>query len=348
MTRPITMTAKNMAREDWSYEQLQEDADGLRKRLNHFRTSLGRYFVDKQELIDLMLVAAVAGEPLLLVGPPGTAKSDLVLKFKDALGLTDEDYFEYMLTRFTEPSEIIGPIDINLLREGRYVRREQGKLPTARLAFLDEIFKSNSAILNILLTIINERKFYQDGMPQPVRLRVLFAATNEVPEQTELAALKDRFPLKVESRSVQDEHFTGLIDLGLQSESYRGLNQKPWAEGHCSLDDLLMANRYLTHLFARRQAGSPGRDEVTDRALFFPAEVFREFQRLVKTLTREDRIFISDRKLVKLYKLFRVRAWLFSGGTVSRDDLRLLAYLGETHQEIELLREKVPALLGDG
>src|ERR1700726_4878299 len=196
--------------------------------------SLGRFFVNKQDLIDLMLVAAVAQEPLLLVGPPGTAKSDLVLKFKDALGLDDDDYFEYMLTRFTEPSEIIGPIDIAKLREGQYIRREQGKLPTARLAFLDEIFKSNSAILNILLTIINERKFYQDGMPQPVRLRVLFAATNEVPEQSELAALKDRFCLKAESRSVQEQHFTGLIDLGLQSESYRGLNQKPWVEGHCS------------------------------------------------------------------------------------------------------------------
>src|SRR5438552_4078720 len=233
-------------------DQLAAQADELRTRINRFRTSLGRFFVAKQELIDLMVVAAVAQEPLLLVGPPGTAKSDLVLKFKDALGIAEEDYFEYMLTRFTEPSEIIGPIDINLLREGRYVRREQGKLPTARLAFLDEIFKSNSAILNILLTIINERKFYQDGMPQPVRLAVLFAATNEVPEQTELAALKDRFPLKVESRPVQDEHFTGLIDVGLQSESYRGLNQRPWIEGHCSLDDLVMANRYLTHLFARR------------------------------------------------------------------------------------------------
>src|SRR3954451_24700065 len=235
-----------LPREDWTFEELQAEAQALRTRLNRFRTSLGRFFVDKQELIDLMLVAAIASEPLLLVGPPGTAKSDLVLKFKDALGLAEEDYFEYMLTRFTEPSEIIGPIDISLLREGRYIRREQGKLPTARLAFLDEIFKSNSAILNILLTIINERKFYQVGMPVPVRLRVLFAATNEVPEQTELAALKDRFPLKIESRPVQDEHFTGLIDLGLQSESYRGLNQKPWAEGHCSLDDLLRAGRYLT------------------------------------------------------------------------------------------------------
>src|SRR3954463_10532853 len=228
--------------EDTTLPDLQAEAEELRRKINRFRTSLGRFFVQKQEIIDLMVVAAIAQEPLLLVGPPGTAKSDLVLKFRDALGVPNEDYFEYMLTRFTEPSEIIGPIDINLLREGRYVRREQGKLPTARLAFLDEIFKSNSAILNILLTIINERKFYQDGLPTPVNLQILFAATNEVPEQSELAALKDRFPLKIESRSVQDEHFTGLIDMGLQSESYRGLNQKPWAEGHCTLDDLLMAN----------------------------------------------------------------------------------------------------------
>src|SRR5215212_1282474 len=336
-----TMTA-----EDWAFEELQAEADELRTRLNRFRTSLGRFFVNKQDLIDLMLVAAVAQEPLLLVGPPGTAKSDLVLKFKDALGLGEGDYFEYMLTRFTEPSEIVGPIDISKLREGRYIRREQGKLPTARLGFLDEIFKSNSAILNILLTIINERKFYQDGVPQPVRLRVLFAATNEIPEQTELAALKDRFPLKVESRSVQDEHFAGLIDAGVRGEADKGLNRKPWAEGHCTLDDLLKANRYLTLLFARRTADGRGEDQ-NDRQLFFPADVFREYQRLVKTLVREDKIFISDRKLVKLYKLFRVRAWLFSGGTVSRDDLRLLAYLGESHQEIELLREKVPTLLGE-
>jgi MoxR-like ATPase len=299
-----------------------------------------------------MVVAAMAQEPLLLVGPPGTAKSDLILKFKDALGLADEDYFEYMLTRFTEPSEVIGPIDINQLREGRYIRREQGKLPTARLAFLDEIFKSNSAILNILLTIVNERKFYQDGVPQPVRLRVLFAATNEVPEQGELAALKDRFVLKAESHSVQDDHFEELIDSGVRGEVFKGLNQKPWAEGHCTLDDLLKANRYLTLQFSRPRADGDGHGHAhcasADREAFFPAEVFREFQRLVKTLVREDRIFVSDRKLVKLYKLLRIRAWLFSGGVVGRDDLRLLAYLGETHQEMALLREKVPALLGDG
>lgn len=332
--------------DDLKFEELQDQIEDIRQRLTHFRTSLGRFFVAKQELIDLMLVAAVAQEPLLLVGPPGTAKSDLILKFKDALGVPDEEYFEYMLTRFTEPSEIIGPIDINKLRDGRYVRREQGKLPTARIAFLDEIFKSNSAILNILLTIVNEKKFYQDGQPQPVNLKVLFAATNEIPEQGELSALKDRFVLKAESRPVQDDHFTDLIDYGLRAEVYRNLNQKPWKEGLASLDDILKAARYMTLLFSQNETTTSG-EERNDRTIYFPEDVFREFQRLIKTLTREDRIFVSDRKLVKLYKLFRVRAWLLSGGTVSHDDLRLLAYLGETHQEMELLREKIPTLLGD-
>jgi MoxR-like ATPase len=199
--------------------------------------------------------------------------------------------------------------------------------------------------LNILLTIINEKKFYQDGIPEPVPLRILFAATNEIPEQGELAALKDRFVLKVMSRPVQDEFFQELIDAGLRGEANKGLNQKPWVEGHAQLDDFIKANRYLTFQFSRKKHDARG-EELNDRDLYFPADVFREYQRLVKTLIREDKIFISDRKLVKLYKLFRVRSWLFSGGTVTRDDLGMLAYLGETLQEIEHLRVKVPELLG--
>jgi MoxR-like ATPase len=216
----------------------------------------------------------------------------------------------------------------------------------ARLAFLDEIFKSNSAILNILLTIINEKKFYQDGRPQPVRLRVLFAATNEVPEHGELSALKDRFVLKAESQSVAEDHFPELIDAGLQSEVYRGLNQKPWMEGHATLEDVLKAGRYMMYLFGQKSGLGAG-DEHTDRKRFFPDDVFREYQRLVKTIVRDHRIFVSDRKLVKLYKLMRIRAWLFSGGTVTREDLKLLMYLGESHHEMALLREEIPKLLGE-
>jgi MoxR-like ATPase len=331
--------------DELSFDALAAEASDLRARINQFRVALGRYFVDKQRIIDLMTISAVAQEPLLLVGPPGTAKSDLVLKFKDALGLVDTDYFEYMLTRFTEPSEVLGPIDINLLREGRYVRRERGKLPTARLVFLDEIFKSNSAILNSLLTVINERKFYQDGVPQAVKLKILFAATNEIPEHTELGALKDRFCLKAACRSVGDERFVELLDAGLLLQTYRDLNQRPWAEGHASLADFLKAHRYLTMLMGRRERDKNG-DMVGDRQLYFKEEILRELRRVLKTLVREDKVFVSDRKIIKLYRLLRTRAWVLHGGNVEREDLELLSYLGETREEMDLLESKVPQLLG--
>jgi len=330
---------------DLSLSELEKEIAGVRDRIQRFRTALGRFFVAKQGLVDLMTIAAVAQEPLLLVGPPGTAKSDLVLKFKDALGLVEGDYFEYMLTRFTEPSEVLGPIDINLLREGRYVRRERGKLPTARLVFLDEIFKSNSAILNSLLTILNEKKFYQDGAPQPVRLKILLAATNEIPEHTELGALKDRFCLKAACRSVQEEHFVELIDAGLKLQAYRDSNQRPWAEGHASLEDFLKANRWLTLTMAREDAG-PGGEPMNDRRRFFSDELLRELRRVLRTLVREDGVFVSDRKVIKLYRLLRTRAWLLHGGRVEREDLSLLAYLGETQEEVDRLESKVPQLLG--
>ena len=328
-----------------SFDELARQASGLRERINRFRVALGRFFVAKQPLIDLMCVAAVAQEPLLLVGPPGTAKSDLVIKFKDALKIPDGEYFEYLLTRFTEPSEVFGPIDIAELRAGRYLRRDRGKLPTARLVFLDEIFKANSAILNSLLTVINERKFYQDGQPVPVKLRILLAATNELPENVELAALKDRFCLKAACRSVQDEHFVELIDAGLDAYTQRELNQKPWIEGHATLEDFVKAHRWLTHVLARRTIGADGK-ELRDRDLYCTDELIRELRRVLKTLVREDGVFVSDRKVVKLYRLLRTHAWIVHGGAVERSDLRLLSYLGETRDEIDLLEEKVPRLLG--
>lgn len=328
-----------------SFEDLSTQANALRDRLNRFRGALDRFFVEKREIIDLMTVCAVAQEPLLLVGPPGTAKSDLVLKFRDALEIPAENYFEYMLTRFTEPSEVIGPIDIAELKQGRYIRRVQGRLPTAKMVFLDEIFKSNSAILNALLTIINEKKYYQDGVPVPVDLKILFAATNEIPEHAELAALRDRFCLKVLCPPVSDAEFLSLVDLGLAAQTHRDLNQKPWKEQHAALSDLLAAHRYLTLLMSRQETAADG-TVVRDRHKFFDEDLLRELRRLLKTLTREDGVTISDRKLIKLYRLLRTRAWLFHGGTVTRDDFVMLAHLGETVDELERLREKVPRLLG--
>src|SRR5262249_33131458 len=134
-------------REDWTFEELQQEADEIRKKLNNFRTSLGRVFVQKQELIDLMVVAAVAQEPLLLIAPPGTAKSDLVLKFTDASVLAYATFFRSMPFSRRQHARIVSPMYMRKLRDGRYISREQRQLPPARLAFPDELFKSNSAIL---------------------------------------------------------------------------------------------------------------------------------------------------------------------------------------------------------
>lgn len=312
-----------------------------REKVNRLRKSLSSYFVEKSEIIDLMTVCSVAQEPLLLIGRPGTAKSDLVVKFTQALGLETGEYFEYMLTKFTEPSEIIGPIDINELKEGRYLRRVDGKLPTAKLVFLDEIFKSNSAILNTLLTVINERKYYQEGRPVPVEMKMLFAATNEIPEFTELDALKDRFVLKVESEPVRDNFFDDLLDKGIRNEMFRVTNQKPWHK-LVTLEDFDILKRYIDEtMLSSCTKGEPGED----RRRFFPENVFTLFKRILRTLEREDRVEISDRKVIKLYRLLRVRAFLFHGGVVTKDDLTLLRYTANRQQDIKTVRNKVDALL---
>ncbi|MBA2664500.1 MAG: AAA family ATPase [Bradymonadaceae bacterium] len=318
-----------------------DEVERLRKRLNAMRTDLHRYWVEKNEIIDLMTVCALAQEPLLLVGKPGTAKSDLVVKFAQAMGLDtmSPDYFEYMLTQFTEPSEIVGPIDINELKEGRYIRRTGGKLPEARLVFLDEIFKGNSAILNTLLTIINERKFYQDGKPVPVALCMLFGATNEVPEHTELGALKDRFALKIESRSVRNHAFDALLEKGLQNDVYKSQGQRPWAS-RTSIEDFVRLKSYLDQVFV-----SELEDGRHHRERYFPDQVYRLFVRVLKSLEREFRFEVSDRKVIKLYKLIRTRAFLLHGGVAQKSDLTLLRYIADRLDDMEPMREAVDRML---
>lgn len=329
------------------FEAVKDEVEQLRTRVNSARRALASFYVEKAEIIELMCVCTLAQEPLLLIGRPGTAKSDLVVKFCQALGLAGDEYFEYMLTKFTEPSELIGPIDIQRMKDhGEYYRRTAGKLPTAKVVFLDEIFKSNSAILNTLLSVINERKFYQDGKPEPVALQMLFAATNTIPEFDELAALKDRFTLKIESESVKDRHFDALIDKGVANELYRAFNRRPWAD-LCSLEDFQKLKVYLDQTMAAGAAGDQdGASTIEhDRAHYFPDEVFTLFKRILRTLEKEDKVAVSDRKVIKLYKLLRARALLIHGGTVRREDLTLLRYCADRSQDFGQVKAKVDALL---
>ena len=146
--------------------------------------------------------------------------------------------------------------------------------------------------------------------------------------------------MKIESGSVMERHFDDLFDLGLANETYKAFNQRPWAD-LASLDDFLKLKIYLNHLMSRDQSDH----EENDRARYFPQDVYVLFKRLIKTLQREDQIEISDRKVIKLYKLIRTRAFLFHGGVVTKDDLKLLRYIPDRLQDFAPVREKVDALL---
>src|SRR6185295_5147484 len=147
-------------------------------------------FVGRDEIVDLIALTVVAGEHLFLHGPPGTAKSALIRTFARAV---QGNYFEYMLTRFTEPNEIFGPIDIAKLRDGKVITVTTGMLPEAEFAFLDELFNANSAILSSLLTVLNERVYRRGAETHRLPLLSLFSASNHLPEDESLQALFDRF-----------------------------------------------------------------------------------------------------------------------------------------------------------
>src|SRR4051812_18105656 len=184
-------------------------------RLGQLARALESRFLGKDEVIRLLLIAVLAGEHAVLIGPPGTAKSALLRTFARMM---QANYFEYLLTRFTEPNEIFGPVDIAAFREGRYVRRIEGMLPTAEIVFLDEVFKSNSAILNALLTLLNERKYTSGGQVIKCPLISIFAASNEVPGDETLNAIFDRFLLRVHSDNLDAYHFNELLQRGIQHE----------------------------------------------------------------------------------------------------------------------------------
>ena len=150
--------------------------------------------VDRETEVRLLLLAAFCGEHLLLLGPPGTAKSELGRRLSAVCG--GASFFERLLTRFSVPEELFGPLSMRGLENDQYVRQTDGYLPTATVAFIDEVFKANSAILNSLLTILNERLFDNGNERIKVPLLCLVGASNELPESEELGALYDRFLLR--------------------------------------------------------------------------------------------------------------------------------------------------------
>jgi len=171
--------------------------------------------VGKDEIIEVLGVSLVAGENTFLYGPPGTAKSALVQELASRLG---GRAFDYLLTRFTEPSELFGPFDLRRLREGELVTNTEGMLPEAEFVFLDELLNANSAVLNSLLLALNERIFRRGRERVRLPMLLTIGASNRLPEDDALAALFDRFLLRVHCDNVPTERLSEVLQAGWQRE----------------------------------------------------------------------------------------------------------------------------------
>jgi MoxR-like ATPase len=282
---------------------------------------LNQHFLDKQEIVRLLLISAVAGEHMILIGPPGTAKSALLRRLAR---LIDARYFEYLLTRFTEPNELFGPVDIQAFRQGTYQRRTSGMLPEAEIVFLDEIFKANSAILNSLLTLLNERRYLVGAKRMNVPLLSLFAASNEPPTDEGLAAVFDRFLLRVVSDNLDSYHFFNLIQVGLKNEVERMAEEA----GDAILTPLLSAAdlRALKRDFAAR--------------IHFSEDLLSRYKGLIFQI-RSEGISLSDRRVVKLLKLVFASALIDGRDEASEADLFILKHCWNSVDQRDLLEEIV-------
>jgi len=192
--------------------------------------------VDREPIAEAVVLCAVAGEHLLVVGPPGTGKSEAVRRVAEQLG---GSYFEYLVGRFTEPNELFGPIDLRRLREGIVEVETAGMLPEAEVAFLDEVFLGSTAILNTLLGMLNERVFRRGRTRMEVSLRVCVGASNALPDDPALAAFADRFLGRIFLDGVADARLEEMLEVG-----WAGARPEPSAERALdALDELARAAR---------------------------------------------------------------------------------------------------------
>lgn len=252
--------------------------------------------LERGTAVRLVLLAALGREHVLLIGPPGTAKSELARRLHRCFD--GAAYFERLLTRFSTPEELFGPLSLKALEDDRYERLTAGYLPTAGIAFLDEVFKANSAILNALLTLFNEREFDNGAGRRPAPLLCAIGASNEAPDDESLLAFHDRFLVRVPVRPVGDDSFAALLRLQADAPP---------------LPPPLTV--------AQLQAVAAARDAVAlgDDALAALADL--------RTHAAQQQLLVSDRRWRQLVGLMRSAAVTEARPTIDIIDLWLAPYV---------------------
>ena len=274
----------------------------------------GKNLIERETLVELVALAAVAGEHVLIIGAPGTAKSEAVRRIAKATG---GEYFEYLLGRFTEPSEIFGPVDLRKLKEGIVETETSGMLPEAEIAFLDEIFLGSTAILNTLLGILNERIFRRGHTRMKVPLRVCVGASNQLPSDESLAAFADRFLVRLFVEPIPDPLLENLLEGG-------------WD----------LAKKDFSHA-----ANIADVDTLAQMVSSVDLSAIRPQIAQAVRIMRGAGINISDRRAVKMQRLIASAAILDGRLNAEIKDLWTLIYAVPTHEQQSLARDSLHELL---
>ena len=301
--------------------------------------NLVRRFYGMDKTIRCMMLASLTGEPMVLLGPPGTAKSRLIRSYAHLLGLVGDDalsisseadaeknlgeaYFEYLLTQFTEPSELFGFYDLAKLfgEEKTFERAQKNMMQKAHVVFLDEVFNASSAILNALLTFMNERKFHDRGKIQKVPMRLLFGASNHTPREEGLGAFYDRFLLR-----------SRVANVAAEPEKLADLVGAAWQETHATPVGDLTGGSFRS-LLSGLDGFRAGVDEMTrsgDLAIDTDSPLFAKLADMIDGLRRKDLSDVSNRRLVKFTGVMLANAVLRAEreGETAAFDTRDLAVL---------------------
>jgi ATPase associated with various cellular activities AAA_5 len=276
----------------------------LREKIEKNLEILNNGLVGKEKVMKLGLLSILSGENMILVGPPGTAKSEISRRLREILADSgSETYFEYLFTKFTTPEEIFGPLSIKQLQNDKFERNTEGYMPSSRIVFLDEIFKANSSILNTLLTILNERVFHNGLKREKTPLISLIGASNELPfENDELTALYDRFLIRAVVGYVSDDEIEILLDIK-------------------ETDMEIPAEIKFTESDLNEIRNESEKVRVTFGIKKTIMQIRQDYN---KIFAEDNHEIISDRKLVKMVKLLKISAYLNGRDKVDFSDLMLL------------------------
>lgn len=290
----------------------EESIDNLQKVLNHVKNT----FVGKDHIVDLLGICLIAQENLFLYGPPGTAKSAIVKALSKTLkGKT----FEYLLTKFTEPNELYGPFDIRKLKEGDLITNTEGMLPEATLIFLDELFNANSAILNSLLMVLNEKVFKRGKETKNIPALIAIGASNNLPEDEALQALFDRFLVRVKCDNVAPELLGNVLNAGwkLQKNNEENAPRIDVSVIKALQNDLMLVDLSPIH-----------------------AQYIEMISRL-----RNAGVSVSDRRAVKLQRLVAASALICKRKKAILSDLWIFKYTWENNEQREILNTIVESII---